>query len=194
MHKNSEELFKKYALNLFKPNMKILEVGPDRQVYNKRNIDNNIGINNYSYYYTDIHKEYINKLVVNHWNMASTYVDSPELPHFIPMVGDVSIGCEDNTFDIVYACNVIEHVSLPWVWLAELKRITKPNGHVVVICPGITTPYHREPIDCWRIWPDGFVSLFKYIDLECEFTVSEHIVPENDGYKHLDTIAIGRKK
>ena len=50
MHKNSEALFNKYALNLFQPNMKVLEIGPERQLYTKRNIDNHIGIKNYEYH------------------------------------------------------------------------------------------------------------------------------------------------
>lgn len=101
MHKNSEALFNKYALNLFQPNLKVLEIGPERQLYTKRNID--------------------------------------------------------------------------------------------IVCPGITTPYHEDPIDCWRIWPEGFNALFTYAGLTDIRGIWEHIIPESDGYKHIDTIAIGIK-
>ena len=57
MHKNAEELFNKYALDLFKPGMKVFEIGPERQVYTKKNLDDKLGIDNYTYCYTDLFKE-----------------------------------------------------------------------------------------------------------------------------------------
>ncbi len=193
MHKNAEELFNKYALDLFQPGMEVFEIGPERQVYTKRNLDNKLGIDNYKYFYTDLFKEQMVKIVNDHWGMRSTIVDTPDMPNFIPMIDENTIDCNDNKFDIVFATNVIEHVRMPWIWLKEIVRITKPGGYVIMECPGITTPYHEDPIDCWRIWPEGFNSLFNYVGLEDIRGTWEHVVPEPDGMRHIDTIAIGIK-
>ena len=193
MHKNSEALFNKYALNLFQPNMKVLEIGPERQLYTKRNIDDHIGIKNYEYHYTDLFKEILDKIHANHWGIAATTLDDNAMSHYIPMINENTIDSMDNKFDIVFATNVIEHVRMPWIWIPELVRVLSPGGKLIIICPGITTPYHEDPIDCWRIWPEGFNSLFTYaglIDIEGTW---EHVVSEQDGYKHIDTIAIGTK-
>ena len=86
MHKNAEELFNKYALDLFQPGMEVFEIGPERQVYTKRNLDNKLGINNYKYFYTDLFKEQMTKIVNDHWNIRSTFIDTPDMPNFIPMI------------------------------------------------------------------------------------------------------------
>jgi SAM-dependent methyltransferase len=193
MHKNSEALFNKYALDLFKPGMEVLEIGPERQVYTKRNIDEQIGIDNYKFFYTDLFKEQMEKTVNDHWGIRSTILDTPDMPYYIPMIDENNIDCKDNKFDIVFATNVIEHVRMPWVWLKECIRVIKPGGTLIMVCPGITTPYHEDPIDCWRIWPEGFNSLYSYLGLEDIRGICEHVIPEPDGYQHLDTLAIGTK-
>ena len=193
MHKNAEELFNKYAIQLIEPGMDVFEIGPERQVYTKRNIDNLIGVDNYNYYYTDLFKEQMEKIVNDHWGIRSTEIDTPDMPNFIAMPDENTFDCKDNRFDVVFATNVIEHVRMPWIWLQEIVRITKPGGRVIMECPGITTPYHEDPIDCWRIWPEGFNSLFQYVGLKDIRGTWEHVVPEPDGYKHIDTIAIGTK-
>jgi len=193
MHKNSEALFSKYALQHFQPNIDVLEIGPERQLYTKRNIDNKLGIDSYNYYYTDLFKDIVVKINNDHWGIRSTKLDSPDMPHFIEMENEYSIKSDSNRFDIVFATNVIEHVRMPWVWLKEIVRVTKPGGMVIMVCPGITTPYHEDPIDCWRIWPEGFNSLFTYVGLTDISGTWEHVMPEADGYTHIDTIAIGIK-
>lgn len=193
MHKNAEELFKKYAIPFFEKGMSVLEIGPERQAYSKRNLDLFLGKSNYSYFYTDLFKEQIIKIINNHWGILSTEIDSIDMPNFVPMIDENTLDCVDNKFDIVFSTNVIEHVRFPWVWLKELVRVTKPGGLVIAQCPGITMPYHEDPIDCWRIWPEGFNSLFSYVGLKDIKGITEHVVPEKDGYKHIDTIAIGKK-
>jgi len=47
----------------------------------------------------------------------------------------------DNSFDIVFLLEVLEHLDYPEEALAELKRITKPGGHLILGVP-------REPL--WR--------------------------------------------
>lgn len=49
---------------------------------------------------------------------------------------------DDNTFDIVFLLEVLEHLDYPNQALEEIKRIIKPGGYLIVGVP-------REPI--WRI-------------------------------------------
>ena len=42
---------------------------------------------------------------------------------------------EDNTFDCVWACRVIEHSPMPLLTLMEFKRVVKPNGIIVLAIP-----------------------------------------------------------
>jgi SAM-dependent methyltransferase len=193
MHKNSEALFNKYALDLFEPNLKVLEIGPERQLYTKYNIDQHVGLNNYEYFYTDLFPDILKKIHSNHWGIAATVLDDAEMSHYVPMINENRIDSLDDQFDIVFATNVIEHVRMPWVWIAELVRVLKPGGKLILVCPGITTPYHEDPIDCWRIWPEGFNSLFTYAGLVDIRGTWEHVTPETDGYRHIDTIAIATK-
>jgi 2-polyprenyl-3-methyl-5-hydroxy-6-metoxy-1,4-benzoquinol methylase len=49
---------------------------------------------------------------------------------------------KNNTFDIVFLLEVLEHLDYPEQALQELKRITKPGGYLILGVP-------REPL--WRI-------------------------------------------
>lgn len=49
---------------------------------------------------------------------------------------------KDNTFDLVFLLEVLEHLDYPKLALSEIKRITKPGGYLILGVP-------REPI--WRI-------------------------------------------
>jgi len=49
---------------------------------------------------------------------------------------------KDNTFDLVFLLEVLEHLDYPDLALKELNRITKPGGYLILGVP-------REPI--WRI-------------------------------------------
>jgi SAM-dependent methyltransferase len=42
---------------------------------------------------------------------------------------------DDATFDAVFAKDVLEHLSHPWTLLAEIKRVLRPGGRLVVSVP-----------------------------------------------------------
>ena len=65
----------------------------------------------------------------------------------------------DNTFDITVADQVLEHTQRPWLCAEELWRITK-QGSLCIVATPIIHPIHPNPLDCWRIMPDGYKVIF----------------------------------
>ncbi len=65
----------------------------------------------------------------------------------------------DNAFDVVISGSTMEHVQAIWLWVPELARVVRPGGMLAIITH-TSYPYHRYPVDCWRILPDGGRYLF----------------------------------
>jgi 2-polyprenyl-3-methyl-5-hydroxy-6-metoxy-1,4-benzoquinol methylase len=60
----------------------------------------------------------------------------PELEfRLVPIDG--SLPLQDNSFDVVWATEVIEHVADTGRWLSEVRRVLKPGGRLL-----LTTPSH----------------------------------------------------
>lgn len=66
---------------------------------------------------------------------------------------------DDDAFDIVISGSTMEHVQAIWLWVPELVRVLRPGGMLAIITH-TNYPYHRYPVDCWRILPDGARYLF----------------------------------
>ncbi len=157
MHKNSELLFQKYARGLFRPGMKVLEIGPDAipSTYQNTVADPSI-----VWHTIDLHD-----------NPSLTYRASSEYEFPVP----------SGTYDIVLSGQVIEHVRQIWVWIRELARVCKKGGLVVTINP-VSWPYHEAPIDCWRMFPEAMKALYGHAALEIKLSRWESL--EATGYRH----------
>lgn len=66
---------------------------------------------------------------------------------------------DDNAFDAVISGSTMEHVEAIWLWVPELVRVLRPGGLLAIITH-TSYPYHRYPIDCWRVMADGARYLF----------------------------------
>lgn len=75
---------------------------------------------------------------------------SPDPYHF-PIAADA--------YDIVISGSTMEHVQAIWLWVPELARVLRPGGLLAIITH-TSYPYHRYPVDCYRILPDGGRYLF----------------------------------
>ena len=42
---------------------------------------------------------------------------------------------KDKEFDVVVACEVIEHMENPWDLIKEMKRVVKDDGHIIISTP-----------------------------------------------------------
>jgi SAM-dependent methyltransferase len=59
---------------------------------------------------------------------------------------------EDNTFDVVYAIHVIEHLDSVLAVMEEIYRITRPNGRVIVITPHYSDAMSwQDPTHKWHL-------------------------------------------
>jgi SAM-dependent methyltransferase len=99
------------------------------------------------------------------------------------MVSEFNTGFPSESADVVISGQVLEHCRNPFSLAKEMFRIAKPNAYLFLTAPH-TWPYHRVPLDCWRILPDGMETLmeqtgWKMIDI---FTVDRN------------TWGIGRRK
>ena len=154
MHQNTLLLFNKYARHYFRPNMRVLEVGPRRP---PSEIQRAVGDSSIRWETVGIDNTF-----------PVTYVGS-----------EYSYPIESDVVDIVVATNVMEHVRKPWVWIRELARICKPGGYVMTVNP-VSWPYHEYPIDCWRAYPEGMKALYEdagltVITSRCESLEDAHL-------------------
>lgn len=79
----------------------------------------------------------------------------------VTIVGDIQ-GCPqipDNTYDVIVCTQVLEHVPNPFLAAAELTRILKPGGRLLLTVPA-AYPYHAVPQDYWRFTRDSLQLLF----------------------------------
>ena len=162
MHLNSELIFKKHAVPFFKQGMKVLEIGPfgNPSAYQKI-------INDSSIEWQTLNL--INSTLEDMGNKDQLTVLTND-PYHYPVPGD--------TYDIVVSGNVMEHVEEIIAWYHELKRITKPGGHVITVMP-LSWPFHEAPVDCWRIYPDGFKTILAAAGLKNKISVFESLEFEN---------------
>lgn len=60
----------------------------------------------------------------------------------------------DESFDVVLSGSTMEHVLDLHSWVAELFRILRKGGCLIIITHH-TFPEHKYPVDAWRVFPDG---------------------------------------
>jgi SAM-dependent methyltransferase len=142
MHENSLRIFNKYARARFRPGMRVLEIGPRiPSEFQEAVADPSI-----------------------HWETIDIY-RSEKLTYVAEDMYAFPI--PDQTYDLVFSANVIEHVRAPWRWMPEVVRVCKIGGTVITINP-VNWGFHQFPVDCWRVYPDGMRALYEENGLEPE--------------------------
>ena len=74
------------------------------------------------------------------------------------MSGPYELPFADNRFDMVVSGQMLEHCSNPFRSVAEMVRVLKPGGHIILIAPS-AGPRH-DVQDCWRFMDDAFKVIF----------------------------------
>lgn len=62
--------------------------------------------------------------------------------------------------DLVLATETLEHVLDPATFLAEARRVLRPNGRLIITVP-FSARWHYIPYDYWRFTPSSLVSLLQ---------------------------------
>lgn len=99
--------------------------------------------------------------------------DWPGTPHQGAHASDViadlhDLPLEDASFDAVVCTEVLEHVAEPQRVLAELRRILRPGGRLLVTVP-FAIELHEEPHDHYRYTSHGLRGLLEragFVDVE----------------------------
>lgn len=150
MHINSVLLFQKYAAKHFLPDIRVLEIGPES------------------------FPSALQSIVADHSTTWDTLDISPDPRLTYSAASEYTFPIPDNTYDLVVAANVIEHVRKLWIWIKEVARVCKVGGTVITINP-VSWPYHEAPVDCWRAFPEGMKALYEDASLEVMLSVQESL-------------------
>jgi SAM-dependent methyltransferase len=75
-----------------------------------------------------------------------------------------AIDLPDRSVGTVFLMDTLEHVEYPHQAMAEIHRILKPDG-LVVMSSVLDFFIHATPNDFWRFTPDGFRSLLKLFNV-----------------------------
>lgn len=87
-----------------------------------------------------------------------------------------------NSADVVISGQAFEHIQYMWITMLEIARVLKPGGICCILAPS-SGPEHRYPVDCWRIYPDGMVSLANFAQMEIIEAVTQW---QDQGYPDSD--------
>ena len=87
------------------------------------------------------------------------------------------IGYRDNQFDVTYSCEALEHAIDIRSSIAELARVTKSGGKIIIIDKN-REAYERFQIRDWKVWFD-----LEELESIMENFCSEVIVHKNVNYE-----------
>ncbi|EKD53462.1 MAG: type 11 methyltransferase [uncultured bacterium] len=65
----------------------------------------------------------------------------------------------DRSFDLILCLETFEHAGKPWLVAAEMERVVKTDG-IVIVSGQQNFPIHKHPADYFRFTPFGLLTLF----------------------------------
>jgi len=81
----------------------------------------------------------------------------------------------DSTFDLVFSNEVIEHVADDALYAAEMVRVTKPGGRILLFCPNRWYPVEQHGI-YWRgRYKFGNIPLVNYLPDPARNKLAPHV-------------------
>lgn len=85
-------------------------------------------------------------------------------PDFVGDITKRNPAIPDHHFDCILCMDVLEHVLNPFQAIAELRRILKDGGYLVLSSP-LNLRIHGPIPDCWRFTEHGYKSLLRDFDI-----------------------------
>jgi SAM-dependent methyltransferase len=87
--------------------------------------------------------------------VANHFVLDVAPAYSVDVVGDARrMPLADASMDVVLITQVLEHIPEPIAVIAEIRRVLKPGGTLLLSVPSIF-PQHGSPGDYWRYMPQG---------------------------------------
>jgi SAM-dependent methyltransferase len=115
--------------------------------------------------------------------------EGPNVTH--QMLEQYTIPFDDNTIDLVVSGQTLEHVKNPFRLVADMRRILKPGGNMILIAP--SAGKRHDTIDCWRFMDDGFKAIAEECEIEVLYDHVDRTAPDERSARWADHIFIGRK-
>lgn len=84
-----------------------------------------------------------------------TGVDMREGPNVDVVANAHALPFDDAAFDNVLGLSLLEHDDEPARSVAEMRRVLRPGGALVLTAPTVGFPQHEHPSDYWRFLPAG---------------------------------------
>ena len=116
-------------------------------------------------------------------------VDGPGVTDVMP--APYSLPFRDDYFDLVLSGQTLEHVPNPFNLVAEMKRVMKRGGRLVIIVPS-AGPRHDQK-DYWRFMDDAFEAIAE----DCQLQIVDNWITENApdqrSRKWRDNVFVGTK-
>jgi SAM-dependent methyltransferase len=108
---------------------------------------------------------YLPRLVAQGCRVVS--VDIENRSGSVDVVGDLQQMPQvaSERFDLVLCTQVLEHLPRPWRALAEIRRVLRPGGRLVLSAPHLS-PVHEAPLDFYRYTRFGLEALAAECGLE----------------------------
>lgn len=100
-----------------------------------------------------------------------------------------------DSIDVIVSGQTFEHTEFFWLTMGQIARALKPGGLCCILAPS-GGPEHRYPVDCWRIYPDGFRAIARYAGLETlQATTQWEDLPayDDESNKWHDSTLVARK-
>lgn len=98
----------------------------------------------------------------NLFSGAKRYItlDIMKIEKIIDVIGDtLTLPFVESSFDCIFASEVMEHLSNPFLFVENITRVLKPGGTLVITIP-FMFHYHADPYDYWRPTGKSLQQLF----------------------------------
>jgi SAM-dependent methyltransferase len=85
---------------------------------------------------------------INPWALAQARLNVP-YGNFMLLSGDMPYAFPHAVFDIVIAKHVVEHLTQPELAIAEMGRVLKPGGLLILVTPNLSSPMREQKKADW---------------------------------------------
>ncbi len=90
---------------------------------------------------------------INAWALEQATLNVPQ-GHFSLLSADECLSFPPSVFDIVIAKHVVEHLAHPEQAIAEMSRVLKPGGLLILATPNLSSPMRAKKKSAWIGYKD----------------------------------------